>query len=1027
MSDTPRDAWSALRSDPGGCPAGLGLGAKILLLSARVPRGAGGAPGGHDPHSERVASICRAVAGGVSIVCAPVATLTMHRLHDSFRRLLDDHPGVDAVAMPWSLSEIGLDAAGARRALERIASDPASPLLVAAAGHDGATRIRFPASCPSVLAVGVAAEDGRPAGYCGTDLAGHKPELLVPDVTYHARTAGGASRPMRGTSAAVGIVAGLAAAWAAKLRGEGSPADADAVLAALLLWSEAAPGTPRRVTARGLLVPNSACVLRLSQDGPSVPLAPTETRVAAVARGRHLNGPDRAPLSWMPPVPTVSAHGPGTGSETSLPRPRWAVLDVEAGCGDGTVRLTGGGGARSFTLATTSPLGSVGPEARRPGRIRAPRTVLGISASHDASACLMRAGQPEVAVQLERVLRRKHAGTGFLDTTVAADYCLASVGLTPDDVDVFAFNAQPLLPGYVGLSAPCPDAGFTTFDPFDERSLFVSHHLAHAFAAFSSSSFEAAVVVVCDGSGGSVLGGDDLLLTGPELEKYLQLSPGPRLPKVHVFSAYRFDRTGYELVYRETADSFNVRCGSSSIGETYAAVSQYVFGDWLDGSGKLMGLAPYGDPDRCGPTFLEPDDAGLPQFRADWKNDFRNATRRGDPLRCADLAARIQADTETALLHRVRIALAAGGPGSDLVLSGGLALNSVANDRIARESGARRLFVLPASGDAGVALGAAAAAQYRLEGTTSREPTRFSDFLGHPYGKDDCLAALAQFADRVRVSPLDLPEVAATIGGGGVVGWFEGRSEFGPRALGHRSIFADARDRETWDLVNAKVKFREDFRPLAPIVPLEVAGEYFDLEEPSPYMLRVVPVRPERRAGLGAVTHVDGSARVQTVSEEENPRVHRLLWLVAEHTGQPVMINTSLNRRGEPIVETPSQAVELLLGTHLSGLVLGDWFVRPVSPPGLALTLADRVALAPGTRLFSELVGDRPEARIEGRSVEGKGVRVPNWCFDLLCAAAPGRTLGSLLREHCPEDLSADVALGFLSALHSKCLLVVTA
>jgi len=325
-----------------------------------------------------------------------------------------------------------------------------------------------------------------------------------------------------------------------------------------------------------------------------------------------------------------------------------------------------------------------------------------------------------------------------------------------------------------------------------------------------------------------------------------------------------------------------------------------------------------------------------------------------------------------------------------------------------------------------VALGAALAPYLDTGAKLPNKPMRHA-YLGPSFDDDAIEPILCTYKLRyTRLS--DVAAVAAELlSQGKILGWFQGRMEFGPRALGSRSILADPRDREMNAKVNNAVKFREWWRPFAPSLKREVADDYLESATDSPFMILTAQVRPEKRGVIPSVTHVDGSARVQTVSEEENPRVHRLLWLVAEHTGQPVMINTSLNRRGEPIVETPSQAVELLLGTHLSGLVLGDWFVRPVSPPGLALTLADRVALAPGTRLFSELVGDRPEARIEGRSVEGKGVRVPNWCFDLLCAAAPGRRLGSLLREHCPEDLSADVALGFLSALHSKCLLVVTA
>ncbi|MEU6373900.1 carbamoyltransferase C-terminal domain-containing protein [Streptomyces sp. NPDC046909] len=636
-------------------------------------------------------------------------------------------------------------------------------------------------------------------------------------------------------------------------------------------------------------------------------------------------------------------------------------------------------------------------------------------------------GVPRVGVQQERVTRRKHDGVGYLDSRAAADYCLTSAGIDASDVDVFAFNAQPLLPGYVGLSMPSAAAGFDLFDPFDERVVYVSHHLAHAFSAFWTSPFEEAVVVVCDGSGGSVLGADDLLISGPELKEYLERPLEGRLPRVHVFSVYHFDRTGYRLLFRECADSFNVRVGTSSIGETYAAVSQYVFGDWQEGSGKLMGLAPWGKPGNAGPSLLEPGPDGLPRFRADWKDTYRDPAAAGSPLDHADLAARVQADLEEALLARVRRAMTLVPGCRDLAYAGGVALNSVANDLIARESGAEHFFVVPAASDAGVSLGAAAAAHFRLTGSTRRAVGAYDDYLGHPYTQQDHDHALALVGDRVTAEPLGLPQLADRIAAGEVIGWFQGGSEFGPRALGHRSVLADARSRDTWDFINAQVKFREDFRPLAPIVPEEVAAEYFELDAPSPHMLRVVKVREEYRDKLAAVTHVDGTARVQTVSRTANPDVHRLLHLVGERTGFPVLVNTSLNRRGEPMIETPGQALDMLLATHLSGMVLGDRFVRRVAGLGTALSASSCVALSPGARLLWEQDENGPRRRITG-GAEGKaGLLLPEWAFTALTQARSGRPLSTYL-PGCLEGTGTglDAALAFLTALHARCLLIVT-
>ena len=442
--------------------------------------------------------------------------------------------------------------------------------------------------------------------------------------------------------------------------------------------------------------------------------------------------------------------------------------------------------------------------------------ILGISCSHDASACLLRGGELVCAIQLERPTRVKHDGRPFLNTRAAADYCLDAAGLVPDDVDMFAFNTQNLVPSQVGLNFPFADESFNLFDPIGERSVFVSHHLAHAFAAFFSGPFDRAAVWVVDGSGGSVIGADDILLRGPELAAYVNTPlPTPR-PPYHAESTYVFDRSGYRLVDRAVAASFHPMCGSSSLGETYASVSQYVFGDWQEG-GKLMGLAPYGEADKFRESLLEQDDCGNSRFTHAWKQEMRRANRRGNPMEYRDLAARVQADLEVALIERASRVLDCTGE-VDLAYAGGVALNSVANQRILCDSGVRHFYSMPASHDAGISIGAAAAAHYLLTGDTKGVPVTH-DFLGRPYRAKEADSALSRWNDALHVATYDQGQVIERLEHGQVLGWFEGGAEFGPRALGHRSIIAAPFERSMWEHLNRSIKYREEFRPMHQLCP----------------------------------------------------------------------------------------------------------------------------------------------------------------------------------------------------------------
>jgi len=290
-----------------------------------------------------------------------------------------------------------------------------------------------------------------------------------------------------------------------------------------------------------------------------------------------------------------------------------------------------------------------------------------------------------------------------------------------------------------------------------------------------------------------------------------------------------------------------------------------------------------------------------------------------------DIAWGLQAVTEEALLHLARLAREKTGAEA-LCLAGGVGLNCVANGRIAMEAEFSEYFFYPAAGDAGTSAGAALLAYHGLH-NKERSRAAATEYLGPEYSRAQVIHAL----DKAGASYRELadPEIAAArmIADGLIIGWFQGRSEFGPRALGNRSILADPSRADMKDLLNSKVKFRESFRPYAPSVIQEECGSYFSSSVPSPYMLRAYETLEDRRDALCAVTHVDGSARVQTVGKEQNPRYHRLIVELGKITGVPVVLNTSFNIRSEPIVNSVEDALKCLFTTGLDALVVGDILV----------------------------------------------------------------------------------------------------
>lgn len=554
--------------------------------------------------------------------------------------------------------------------------------------------------------------------------------------------------------------------------------------------------------------------------------------------------------------------------------------------------------------------------------------VLGTGLSHDGSACLLKDGRIAVAIEKERITRRKHDG-GHDDDAIR--YCLQAEGLDIADVDLVVQNAN-----------------FSMFERGNDwfrgprlvgrhpNVVTISHHLAHAYSAVATAPFDECAVLVVDGCGNAY---DECL----DRTAARSLAPphDPALDHLHFEkdSYYHFDGSRLRPLAKDYSPwGKRLReypmCPSStlhSIGGLYQAASMYCLGG-IDDSGKLMGLAPYGRPGvhqdeifslQNGRVFV--NEGWMPRF----DHPRRNEGDFADHFQYyADIARWVQQEVERALLYLVRSRHALHRS-TNLAYAGGVALNAVANRRILRETPFERLYVQPAAGDNGLAIGCAYYGWMAVLGQPRLKHDGSSAF-GQSYSNAQIRAALDGRADRVDVEQVaNVSEAAAQmLADGLVVGWFQGRSEFGPRALGHRSILADPRRPGLRDHINAHIKFREDFRPFAPSVTEEAAAACFDIDVASPYMLLVVPVHEAQAARIPDVVHADGSCRPQTVSAALEPQLHALLTAFARRSGLPVVLNTSLNRRGMPIVETPEQAIDFFLTCALDVLFIGDFIVR---------------------------------------------------------------------------------------------------
>jgi carbamoyltransferase len=559
--------------------------------------------------------------------------------------------------------------------------------------------------------------------------------------------------------------------------------------------------------------------------------------------------------------------------------------------------------------------------------------VVGINRTQDGSVAVARGRTSVYSLQKERLTRRKHHWGRLGDLP---DRYLPRMAALREPVDlvVECFSSDDEVKHIEAYHREVLDTLRFRGEP---RIVTISHHLSHLYSAFPPSPFEVAAGMVVDGQGSPVR---------DFTESTIECGIGEETPPdlLEVSSFYRCERgRPPECFAKQLWDGdWDHPAG---LGCFYYLLTRLMFTG--EGSeGKVMGLAPFGDPAAFGLPELEVDGHQV-HLPPEWLDVFAERERfshflggPGSFTDCANLAAEGQRAFETALLQVTTWLYEETGT-PDLVFAGGTALNCSANGRILREGPFRDLFIPPSAHDGGTALGCAL---YGLIECLD-EPSGFrwtDDFLGpepDPGAVDAAVQAVADDPGLVVERPPGLAAAAAELlDAGYVVAVHQGRSESGPRALGNRSIIGDARHPAMRDFINYRVKGREWFRPLAPLVLAGHASRIFDLDRPAPFMQLAIDVRPEHRAALPAITHVDGTARVQTVEPGNTPFLHALLTAFAERTGCPVLVNTSLNQKGDPLTETPEESLACLTRTEMHALVMAPYLIRkrdavPV-PPG---------------------------------------------------------------------------------------------
>lgn len=588
--------------------------------------------------------------------------------------------------------------------------------------------------------------------------------------------------------------------------------------------------------------------------------------------------------------------------------------------------------------------------------------ILGISCYyHDAAAALLKDGMLIAAAEEERFTRKKH-DSGFPNKSI--EFCLAQAGITANDLDYAVFYEKPLLKyeRILMTNLATYPTGWRVFTESmlswfneklwikteildklhlpPEKLMFVEHHLSHAASAFFCSPYNEAAILTVDGVGE---------WTTTTLGKATADWNGKGENKISLFSDIRFPH---------------------SLGLLYSAFTAWLGFEVNDGEYKVMGMAPFGEPKYAEDVYKMIEVATDGSFRLRMEYfDFHHSVNRTysdkflevfgkarkhesefftgkthparigeaktkENQRYADIAASIQFVTEEILLKMARHVYQVTGS-KKLCIAGGVGLNSVANGRLVAETPFEDVYIQPAAGDSGGAIGAALYVYHVVLG----QPRKFvmeHAYWGQSYSPDDIKSFLEKESvayERIEDEEKLFDQVVDTITQGRVVGWMQGRFEWGPRALGNRSILADPTRAEMKDIVNTKIKFREPFRPFAPVVLEEKSTEYFRLDRPQKhyparYMLLVADIPEDKQASIPAVTHVNGTGRLQTIKRETNPWYYRVVEKFGERSGVPVLLNTSFNLRGEPIVNTPANAFSTFSRSDIDMLVMEKFVVR---------------------------------------------------------------------------------------------------
>lgn len=562
-----------------------------------------------------------------------------------------------------------------------------------------------------------------------------------------------------------------------------------------------------------------------------------------------------------------------------------------------------------------------------------PIYVLGTGLSHDGSSCLLKDGKLIVAIEKERISRKKHDGG---NDSLTVEYCLNAAGITVDDLS---------------LVVQCANFEKETIrkDIYQGKRLFdvdcavpfvtISHHLAHAWSAVGTSPFDECNVMVIDGCGSFFNQCDDL--EHAIIPADINREPGIYAEKD---SFYFFDGKQMKPLYKDFSpihfryrpEKISLPTTIHSIGGLYAMAANYCFGSFED-AGKLMGLAPFGIKDTYTDALFVLEDG---RVFVDEKILSRHFTKPANdssrPFKehfqyYADIARWVQDEAEKAILYifEKRLSL---NPHSNMCYAGGVALNAVGNTKILQQTAVDNFYIEPAAGDNGLALGCAFYGLIHVL-QHGKIKNHGSTFLGKVYTEEELNEALKKIKLLQKEQSITCSKdhdflniTAKLLSEGKTIGWFQWGAEFGPRALGRRSILADPRIKDIQERINIRIKLREDFRPFAPAVLYEDKDVYFQFGLESPYMILIDKIKEEWKNKMPGIVHTDGTCRVQTVSDNQEP-FYKLLQVWKKQTGISVLLNTSFNKKGMPIVETPGDAIDFFLESELDVLVMNDHII----------------------------------------------------------------------------------------------------